>query len=103
MRYEIILAPAAAGDLRRLTARDRSTIRDMMKKHLRYEPQKLSRSRIKRLRGFQRPQYRLLVEDYRIFYDVVEQRVEVLAILPKAAAYDWLEEEGEPEQEGERQ
>lgn len=102
MRYEIILAPVATRDLRRLKARDRSTIRDMIRKHLRYEPEKVSRSRIKRLRGFRRPQYRLLVEDFRIFYDVYAGTVEVLTILPKSVAYEWLEEEGEHEEPGER-
>lgn len=73
----------------------------MIAKHLRHEPEKVSRSRIKRLRGFQRPQYRLLVEDYRVFYDVQAEEVEVLTILPKAVAYEWLEEEGEPDEPGE--
>jgi mRNA-degrading endonuclease RelE of RelBE toxin-antitoxin system len=53
VRYEIIFSPDAARDLGRLSARDRSTIRDMIAKHLRHEPEKVSRSRIKRLRGFQ--------------------------------------------------
>jgi len=68
--------------------------------HLRHEPEMLSKSRIKRLRDFRRPQYRLLVEDFRIFYDVTDEAVEVIAILPKAMAYEWLEEAGEPEVEG---
>jgi hypothetical protein len=30
-----------------------------------------------------------------VFYDVVEPRVEVLAIIPKSKAAEWLEEIGE--------
>jgi len=70
-----------------------------MEGHLRHEPTKTSRSRIKRLRGMRRPQYRLRVEDIRVFYDVTEESVEVLAIVTKAAAAAWLEQHGEPEEE----
>ena len=101
MRYEITFSPDAVRDLGRLKARDRATIRDMIGKHLRHEPEKVSRSRIKRLQGFRRPQYRLRVEDFRVFYDVQAETVEILTILPKATAYEWLEEEGEPEAPGE--
>ena len=100
MRYEIVLAPAAVRDQRRLTARQRATIRDKIELHLRHQPELLSRSRIKRLRGFQKPQYRLRVDEYRIFYDVTEDTAEIIAILPKSRAYEWLEEEGEKERGG---
>lgn len=95
MRYEIIFAPAAVRDDRRLTARHRATIRDKIELHLRHQPELLSRSRIKRLRGYERPQFRLRVGEYRIFYDVVGNTVEIIAILPKSRAYEWLEAEGE--------
>ena len=36
----------------------------------------------------------------RVFYDVEEDRVEVLAIVDKAQAAEWLEEEGEGSEEG---
>jgi mRNA-degrading endonuclease RelE of RelBE toxin-antitoxin system len=97
MRYEIILAPEAEDDLKHLAARDRSTIREAIKTHLRYEPKKVSKSRIKRLRGISRPEYRLSVGDFRIFYDVKESEVEVLAIVPKPRASEWLERYGEQE------
>ena len=57
----------------------------------------LSRSRIKRLRGLSRPQYRLRVGEVRVFYDVHERRVEVLAIVMKSDAASWLEEVGQSE------
>ncbi len=97
MRYEIVLAPEADDDLKYLSAMDRSTIREAIKTHLRYEPQKISKSRIKRLRGMSRPQYRLRVGEFRIFYDVTITEVQVLAIVPKDRASEWLERYGETE------
>jgi mRNA-degrading endonuclease RelE of RelBE toxin-antitoxin system len=95
MRFEILLAPEAVEDLRGLTAYARAKVRDAIEAHLRHEPEKTSRSRIKRLHGVSRPQYRLRVEDIRVFYDVTERRVEILAIVPKSGAAEWLERSGE--------
>ena len=92
MKYEIVLAAQAVDDFRQLSARDRSTIRDALDRHLRNEPGKDTGSSIKRLRGMVRPQYRLRVGDFRVFYDVLEDAVEVLAIVAKAQADDWLKE-----------
>ena len=58
-------------------------------------PKKNSKSRIKRLRGMSRPGYRLRVEDIRMFYDVKEADVEILAIIPKPQASEWLDRHGE--------
>ena len=96
MRYEIILAPEAVQDLGRLRANIRTAVKDATERHLRYEPTKVSRSRIKRLRGLARPQYRLRVDDVRVFYDVSDKQVEILAIVSKDDAADWLDEVGEP-------
>ena len=95
MRHEIILAPEALRDLRALAAHIRSEVRDALETHLRHEPTRTSKSRIKRLRGLARPQYRLRVGDIRVFYDVVESRVQVLAIILKSKAQEWLERCGE--------
>ena len=51
---------------------------------------KESRSRIKRLRGIRRPGYRLRVGDVRVFYDVSENTVEILAVISKSEAISWL-------------
>jgi len=95
MKYEILFAPEAVQDFKRLSARDRSTVKEAIEKHLRYEPQKISKSRIKKLQGISRPQYRLRVDEIRVFFDVVEATVEVLAMIPKSKATEWLEEMGE--------
>ena len=89
-------APQAAEDEKRLRAYERATVRDKIKKHLRHEATKTSKTRIKRLRGLKQPQYRLRVDDIRVFYDVTEKTVEILAIVPKAEAAAWLERYGEP-------
>ena len=100
MRFEILLAPDAGKALQRLPARVRSEVRDALERHLRFEPTKTSRSRIKRLRGLRQPQYRLRVNDIRVFYDVTESSVEILAIIEKHEAQVWLDQEGTPGESG---
>jgi mRNA-degrading endonuclease RelE of RelBE toxin-antitoxin system len=95
MRYNILLAPEAVDDLRRLKANVRAEVKDGIETHLRHEPTKISKSRIKKLRGFKRPQYRLRLAEVRVFYDVSEDTVDVLAIVDKSAAAEWLERHGE--------
>lgn len=97
MRYEISFTPEATQDLRRLKASSRTTIRDAIEKYLRFDPKKTSKSRIKRLRGKRRPQFRLRVDDMRVFYDVYDETVEILAIVAKSEASAWLESAGEQE------
>jgi len=97
MRYDIILAPEAIEDLARLKAQHHAAVKAALEVHLRHEPSKTSRSRIKRLRGLSRPHYRLRVGDFRVFYDVVDGAVEVLAIVPKAEASAWLNQFGKPQ------
>ena len=94
MRYEIILAPEAIRDVQHLKAHVRSTVRDAIEKHLRHKPTQVSKSRIKRLQGVSRPQFRLRVDDIRIFYDVRESAVEILAVVSKSEAAAWLKREG---------
>ena len=94
MRFEILLAPEAVADLRKLKAGERAAVKEALETHLRHEPIKTSRSRIKRLRGVARPQYRLRVEEVRVFYDVSSSTVEVLAIVPKPEAESWLAQFG---------
>ena len=99
MTYEIILSPEAVSDLHRLKANERSAVRDSIENYLRHNPTQLSKSQIERLRGLSRPQYRLRVEDIRVFYDVNENIVEILVIVEKAEAQPWLEESGQDQVE----
>ena len=95
MRHEIILAPEAVQDLERLPANVRAKVKDAIQAHLRHEPTKVSRSRIKRLKGLDQPQFRLRVDDVRVFYDVAAKQVQILAIVNKPDAAAWLAKVGE--------
>ena len=96
MAFSIILAPEAIEDFKGLKANVRSVVRTALDIYLRHEPTKASRSRIKRLRGMGRPQYRLRVDDVRVFYDVSNSTVEILAIVNKSEAATWLARFGKP-------
>jgi mRNA interferase RelE/StbE len=100
MRYELVLAPEAAWPYGSLPASRRAEVRDALERHLRYEPTRISKSRIKRLRGLSQPQYRLRVGEVRAFYDVTPEAIEVLAIVTKADADNWLAEQGTPDAPG---
>ena len=95
MAFEIILAPEAVRDLRKLRANLRTEVRDAVERHLRHHPSKTLKARIKRLRGVSRPQYRLHVGDIRVFYDVVGADVHILAVVSKEQAENWLRGVGE--------
>jgi len=97
MRFKILLVPEAIEDLESLPAHVRSGVREALEIHLRHEPTKVSRSRIKRLRGLSSPQYRLRVGEIRVFYDVMEPEVQILAIVAKSQASEWLDRFGESE------
>jgi mRNA interferase RelE/StbE len=97
MSFAIVLAREAVEDFKGLKANVRADVRSALEAHLRHEPTKLSRSRIKRLRSLRKPQYRLRVGEVRIFYDVTETTVEVLAIVTKSEAESWLAQFGKPE------
>src|SRR5437868_7252639 len=97
MPFAIVLAPEAVEDFRGLTGRVRAAVRTALETHLRHESEQTSRSRIKRLRGLLRPQYRLRVGEVRVFYDVTDRTVEVLAIVAKSEADIWLAQFANPE------
>lgn len=96
MAYEIIFAPEAIEDLRHLHAVDRSNIATAIETHLRHMPRKKSKTRIKQLRGLRQPEYRLRIDNFRIFYDVAEPEVHILAVVAKHLTYKWLEQHGIP-------
>ena len=97
MRFNILLAPEAIEDLRNLKTGLRTSVREALETHLRHEPKKTGRSRIKRLRGLSRPQFQLRVGEVCVFYDVIGTTVEVLAIVAKSEAESWLAQFGNPQ------
>src|SRR5438067_3401875 len=100
MRYGVVLAPEAAKAFRSLPAYHRAEVRDALERHLRDQPTRVSKSRIKRLRGLSQPQYRLRVGEVRVFYDVTTEAVEILAVVAKEGAARWLLEHGTPDAPG---
>ena len=96
MSFNVVLAPEAVDDLRQLKANVRAVVKSALETQLRHEPTKVSRSRIKRLRGLLRPQYRLRVDEVRVFYDVSDATVQILAIVSKSEAEEWLRKFGDP-------
>ena len=94
MKYEIILSLDAKNSLQKLKGNLRSIIRNGIIEYLSFEPEKVSKSRIKRLKGIEKPQFRLRIDDIRIYYDVNEVTVEILAIVTKELASEWLERHG---------
>jgi mRNA interferase RelE/StbE len=103
MRFEIILTDNALEDLKALPAPLKASIRDALETHLRFEPEKISKSRIKRLRDLKQPEYRLHVDQHRIFYDVLLDEVIVLAIVPKSLTDAYLEKFGVPSKSDEEE
>jgi mRNA-degrading endonuclease RelE of RelBE toxin-antitoxin system len=97
MRYEIVFGPEAAETFKALAARLRAEVRDSIELHLRHEPTKTSKSRVKRLKGLTRPQYRLRIGEVRVYYDVSDGAVEILGIVQKSKSDQWLKKAGEPQ------
>src|ERR1700729_240236 len=97
MPFEIVLAPETVEDFKSMRANGQSETRTALETHLRHEPEKVSRSRIKRLRALRQPQYRLRVGEVRVFYDVIGDTVEILAIVMRRDADAWLAQFGNPE------
>ena len=99
MKYEVVVAKDAQDQFGELDGRWRSRLKKEMREHLEHQPKRESRSRIKRLRGLRQPQYRLRVDDLRVFYDVNDEvnRVEVLGFVNKSDTPEWLNLHGVPE------
>jgi mRNA interferase RelE/StbE len=91
--FRIVVRPHAAAQIRRVRRVDAVAILDAIETHLRHEPERLSRSRIKRLRGSEAATYRLRIGDYRVFYDVAEAEVVVIAVLHKRETAEFYRKE----------
>ena len=83
--YEIHYADEATADIRALRAFDQRKILAGIKTHLTNQPKTVSRSRIKAMVQPLWSQFRLRVEDFRVYYDVDDEqrRVHVLRVLKK--------------------
>ncbi len=81
--FRILVSTGVGVQLKKMKRVDSSSILRAIETHLRHEPERTSRSRIKRLRGVQTATYRLRVDEFRVFYDVSKGQVTVTAVLHK--------------------
>ena len=91
--FQITLKPEAARDLNRLRKYVAAMVVDHIERHLRFEPARVSRSRIKRLRGRQPADYRLRLGAYRVFYRIAGNEVQVLRVMHKDQTREFYREE----------
>ena len=91
--FKILFKAEAIRRLEKLKRYQAVAILDAIERHLRHEPEQVSRSSIRRLRGNQQTTFRLRVQNYRVFYDVIEDRVEIVQILHKLETTSFYGEE----------
>ena len=91
--FRIVFKPQARRQLKRMKRHDAVAIVDSIERHLQTEPERTSKSSIRRLRGQQDTTFRLRVHDHRVFYDVIEDRVEIAQILHKTEPSLFYKEE----------
>lgn len=82
--FKIVFKPEARKRLKTMKRFYAVAILEAIERHLGEEPEKISRTSIKRLRGHQQTVFRLRVGDYRVFYEAIEDRVEIVQILHKS-------------------
>ena len=92
--YRIVFTDNAVDDFNSLSARWRAIVRDSIRLFLTHEPDRQSKSRIKRLRDLRHPQFRIRGGEIRIFYDLTYTDVVIMAIMTKEKAIEWLKEQG---------
>jgi mRNA interferase RelE/StbE len=102
VKFKVSIDPAALADLRSLRAFDRRAILNAIERILTTAPTRAGKSRIKRLRGLDSPQYRLRVGEFRAFYDVIGAEVYVMRVLTKSAVAAYLREMGYEIENGQR-
>jgi mRNA-degrading endonuclease RelE of RelBE toxin-antitoxin system len=87
MQYDIQYAEAASNDIRSMRAFDQRKVLDGIEHYLAHQPQQPSKSRIKAMTQPFWSQYRLRIDDFRVYYDVDEENhtVSVLRVLKKGA------------------
>jgi mRNA-degrading endonuclease RelE of RelBE toxin-antitoxin system len=83
--YDIQYAAEAVNDLKALRAFDQRRLLGEIESHLRYQPRAESQSRIKAMAQPFWSHFRLRVDDFRVYYDVVDEppMVTILRILEK--------------------
>src|SRR5438105_15082641 len=83
--YQIQYSEAAVVDLKALRAYDQRIVLSGVESHLQFEPRRESKSRIKAMVQPFWSQFRLRIDDIRVYYDVSDtpRAVSVLRVLEK--------------------
>jgi mRNA interferase RelE/StbE len=95
VKFAIEFTDLALRQLRDLARSERLLVLEAVERFLSHEPEKVSKSRIKRLRGFAVPAYRLRLGELRIYYSVTNQTVTIHGTAPKDDQDDWLQRFGQ--------
>ncbi len=90
--FQIIFKPLAIKQLKKMRRYYARMIVDAIESHLTEEPEETHGS-IKRLRGRQQATFRLRVQDYRVFYDVADDEVQIIQVLHKSETPSFYREE----------
>ena len=93
--FEVRLTPTALRQLKKLKRFHAVQIINAMERHLSHEPDRPAGSRIKKLRGEQAATFRMRVGHHRVFYDVDDPVVTVIAVLHKSETAEFYRE-GKP-------
>ena len=93
MAYEVRFSDRAMSKLKSLRAFERAAVMDRIRTTLTSTPTVTGKSRIKLLRQPAPTQYRLRVDDFRVFYNVEGEVVDVIEVLSKAESLEYLGEE----------
>ncbi|SRR6266849_3270179 len=91
MPYEVKYSDEAVEDLKKLRAFDHTAILDQIEQVLMVNPTLESKARVKLLRQPAPAQFRLRVGDFRVFYDVQGEVVQIIRILSKEESIRYLE------------
>lgn len=92
--YDIRYTAKAADDIRALRKVDQQEVLDGIEQHLTYQPKLASKSRIKAMTQPFWSQYRLRIDEFRVYYDVDEdaRTVLILRVLHKTTGVTPKEE-----------
>jgi mRNA interferase RelE/StbE len=90
MIYQVRLSDRTMGKVKSLRAFERAAVLDRIRTILTSTPTVTGKSRIKVLRQPAPTQYRLRVDDFRVFYNVDGDVVNVIDVLSKAESLEYL-------------
>ncbi len=93
MTYAIDFEADALKELKLLRKADQVKIVAAIQLHLTQAPTRQSKSRIKHMRSSTQPAYRLRVDDFRVYYDVLAEAMLVIiyGIVDKEQSLAWLD------------